>query len=178
MILDVGCGNGNLLCKLSHFLSKKGVSHKMIGIDLRADVLTMAREKCKDLPHVTFYKKDIFKANSNLECDILINTLTMHHFDEESIAAILNKFVSLARTGIVINDLQRSKISYLLFKVFGFFFLRTDTAKHDGLVSVSKGFKKAELLRLAKKIPNVSHKIRWKWAFRYVWVMNFNRHID
>ncbi|WP_431121148.1 methyltransferase domain-containing protein [Flagellimonas flava] len=177
-ILDMGCGDGNMLLKLSHFLSKKGVSHTMKGIDLRDDVLTIARKKCKGLPHVTFHKMDILKADLDFECDILINTLTMHHFEEERIEAFLNRFVVLASIGVVINDLQRSKISYMLFKMFSFIFLRTHVAKHDGLVSISKGFRKAELLGLAKKIPNVSHKIRWKWAFRYVWVMDFNRHTE
>ena len=177
-ILDMGCGDGSMLLGLSRFLSKKGISHTMMGVDQREGVLTIAREKCKAISQITFHEQDILKANSDFECDILINTLTMHHFEEERIETFLNKFVQLARVGVVINDLQRSRISYMLFKLFSPIFLRTHVAKYDGLVSISKGFKKKELLELAKKIPNVSHKIQWKWAFRYVWVMEFNRHTE
>ncbi|KQC29063.1 methyltransferase domain-containing protein [Flagellimonas eckloniae] len=174
-ILDMGCGDGTMLRKLSTFLSEKGVSHSMTGIDLRDDVLHIASQKSLDFSNIEFMKVDILKADSSLSCDILINTLTMHHFEEERIDAFLNKFVSLAKVGVVINDLQRSRLAYSLFQVFGFFFIKTDLAKYDGLVSISKGFRKHELIALSKKIPSVMHEIKWKWAFRYVWVMKFNR---
>ncbi|MBS9463450.1 methyltransferase domain-containing protein [Flagellimonas sp. 389] len=174
-ILDMGCGDGTMLRKLSDFLSKREVSHSMIGIDLRDDVLRIAKEKSIDFPNLTFKKVDILKADSELTCDILINTLTMHHFDEDRIDAFLKQFVHLAKIGVVINDLQRSRMAYVLFHVFGLFFIRTKVAKYDGLVSISKGFRKEELIALSKNIPNVIHKIQWKWAFRYVWIMNFKR---
>ncbi|MCL6265881.1 methyltransferase domain-containing protein [Flagellimonas myxillae] len=175
-ILDMGCGDGTMLWKLSNFLSKHGVFHKMMGVDQREDVLAIARERCKGAPQISFHKADILMLGPGFECDIVINTLTMHHFEEERIGAFLQKFVELSSLGVVINDLERSKVSYALFKIFGPLFLQTHVAKYDGLVSISKGFKKHELLQMAKNIPSVSHDIRWKWAFRYVWVMEFNRH--
>ncbi|MEO9513303.1 MAG: methyltransferase domain-containing protein [Flavobacteriaceae bacterium] len=174
-ILDMGCGDGTMLREISRFLSKNSVSHHMIGIDLRDDVLRIARENSAEFHNLEFRKMDILKADASLSCDILINTLTMHHFEADRIEAFLNKFISLAKVGVVINDLQRSKLAYYLFWVFGFFFIRTGVAKHDGLVSIRKGFRKHELLALSKKIPIVMHKIQWKWAFRYVWIMKFNR---
>ena len=177
-ILDVGCGDGTMLLKLSNFLSDKGISHTMVGVDLRDDVLAIAKQKTNEHPNIGFRTTDILEAGLDLSCDILISTLTMHHFEDDLIDIFLKKFVDLASIGVVINDLHRSKLSYFLFKVFGLFFLRTTVAKNDGLVSIRRGFKRPELLNLAKKIPNVTHHIQWKWAFRYVWVMKFNRHIN
>ncbi|MEM9362112.1 MAG: methyltransferase domain-containing protein [Bacteroidota bacterium] len=174
-ILDMGCGDGTMLRKLSDFLNKKGVSHQMTGIDLRDDVLVIAREETEGYPQIEFQKMDILKADSSFSCDIIINTLTMHHFGEERIEAFLRQFVTLAKVGVVINDLQRSKLSYTLFKIFSFFFIRTQVAKVDGLISISKGFRKDDLWKLAKNIPNVMHRIEWKWAFRYVWIMDVNQ---
>ncbi|WP_136468643.1 methyltransferase domain-containing protein [Flagellimonas onchidii] len=174
-ILDMGCGDGSMLLKLSKFLSKHHVSHTMVGIDLRDDVLKIAAENTAAFPNISFKKMDILKADSSFECDILINTLTMHHFEEERIEAFLNQFVRLANIGVVINDLHRSRLAYYLFKLFSVFFIQTQVAKYDGLVSILKGFKKKDLVRLSKKIPGVMHEIKWKWAFRYVWVMKFNR---
>ncbi|PRX54813.1 methyltransferase domain-containing protein [Flagellimonas meridianipacifica] len=174
-ILDMGCGDGTMLRKLSDFLSKKGVSHSMMGIDLRDDVLLIAQENSIGYPRIEFKKMDILKADTSFTCDIIINTLTMHHFEEERIDAFLKQFVRLAKVGVVINDLQRSKLSYYLFKLFSFFFIRTQVAKVDGLISISKAFQKEDLLKLAKKIPNVIHIIQWKWAFRYIWIMQINQ---
>nr|WP_298998869.1 methyltransferase domain-containing protein [uncultured Allomuricauda sp.] len=174
-ILDMGCGDGTMLRKLSDFLNKKGVSHKMKGIDLRDDVLLIARESSEAYPQIEFKKMDILKADASFTCDIIINTLTMHHFDEDRIDTFLKQFVRLSKVGVVINDLQRSKLSYNLFKIFSFFFIRTRVAKVDGLISISKGFHKDDLTKLSKKIPNVIHTIQWKWAFRYVWIMQINQ---
>ncbi|WP_420322624.1 methyltransferase domain-containing protein [Flagellimonas sp.] len=173
-ILDMGCGDGTMLMKLSHFLNKHDVSHCMIGIDLRDDVLQIARKKTVAYPNIEFRKMDILKADSSYECDIVINTLTMHHFGEERIDAFLKQFVKLAKVGVVINDLHRSGLAYYLFKIFSRLFLKTEVARYDGLVSILKGFKKRELIALSKKIPDVMHQIGWKWAFRYVWIMKLN----
>lgn len=174
-ILDMGCGDGTMLRKLSDFLNKKGVSHEMTGIDLRDDVLMIARENSTEYHQLKFEKMDILKANESYSCDIIINTLTMHHFGEERIGKFLNQFVKLAKLGVVINDLQRSKLSYFLFKIFSFFLIQTKVAKVDGLISISKGFRREDLYALANKIPNVMHTIQWKWAFRYVWIMKINQ---
>ncbi|UII75785.1 methyltransferase domain-containing protein [Flagellimonas sp. HMM57] len=174
-ILDMGCGDGEILRKLSTFLDKRGISHSLVGIDLKEDLLRIAKEKSSDFRSLQFKKMDILKADSEFTCDILINTLTMHHFDEDRIDVFLRQFVKLARVGVVINDLQRSKLAYWLFHIFGLFFINTKVAKHDGLVSITKGFRKKELVEFSKNIPNVSHTIQWKWAFRYVWIMNFKR---
>ncbi|MEM9075930.1 MAG: methyltransferase domain-containing protein [Bacteroidota bacterium] len=174
-ILDMGCGDGTMLRKLSDFLNKKGVSHKMVGIDLRDDVLFIAREQSETYSHIEFQKMDILKADSSFSCDIIINTLTMHHFGEERIEAFLKQFVTLAKVGVVINDLQRSRLAYSLFKIFSFLLIKTHVAKIDGLISISKGFHKEDLIKLSKNIPNVIHRIEWKWAFRYVWIMEINQ---
>ncbi|MGX1930086.1 methyltransferase domain-containing protein [Flagellimonas sp. 2504JD4-2] len=173
-ILDMGCGDGTMLLKLSRFLNKHHVSHRMIGVDLRDDVLHIAKKKTAAYPNISFEKMDILKADDSFGCDILINTLTMHHFEEERIDAFLNQFVKLAKTGVVINDLHRSGLAYYLFKIFSHLFLRTKVARYDGLVSILKGFKRKELVNLSKKIPGVIHEIEWKWAFRYVWIMKLN----
>ena len=73
--------------------------------------------------------------------------------------------------GVVINDLQRSKLAYYLFKGFSAIFIRTAMARRDGLISIGSGFTREELQDFAKDLPMVQHRIRWKWAFRYVWVM-------
>nr|WP_298789823.1 methyltransferase domain-containing protein [uncultured Allomuricauda sp.] len=170
-ILDMGCGDGTMLLKLSNFLTKNHVSHRMVGVDLRDDVLQIAKENTESIPNIQFRKMDILKADSSFECDIVINTLTMHHFEEERIDAFLSKFVQLAKVGVIINDLHRSGLAYYLFKIFSHLFLQTEVARYDGLVSILKGFKRKELVELSNKIPDVIHEIKWKWAFRYVWIM-------
>ena len=121
-------------------------------------------------------QRDILQlAPEDLHGDIVLCTLTMHHFFDENIPVFLDRFVKLARIGVVINDLQRSPLAYYLFRGFSAIFIRTKIAKHDGLISIKSGFTKAELERFAENLPSVDHDIKWKWAFRYAWVMHTRR---
>ena len=175
-IVDVGCGDGSMMRKLSHFLRARNVSHTLVGVDLKQDLLDLAAQKSQNFPELRFQQGDVLADTAELSCDILINTLTLHHFAEEKLPRFLNAFVRLARIGVVINDLQRSKIAYTLFRLFSALFLKSPIAIHDGLVSITKGFTKKELQQLAKTIPNATHTLRWRWAFRYLWVINTKPH--
>lgn len=175
-ILDVGCGDGSMMRSLSRFLRARRVVHTIIGVDLKQHLLDLAAQKSRDFPELRFQQGDILAADATLSCDILITTLTLHHFTEATLPQFLNTFVRLARIGVVINDLQRSKVAYRLFQLFSLFFLKNHIAIHDGLVSITRGFTKKELVQLSKTVPNASHTIRWKWAFRYVWILKINQY--
>ena len=174
-ILDMGCGDGQMLRKVAKFLKKREIKHQLIGIDLRDDVLDIAREKSIDFPEIQFVRQNILELDDSYDCDILLCTLTMHHFTDANIHIFTKKFVSIANIGVIINDLQRSKMAYSLFKLFSLFFIKTDVAKYDGLVSISKGFLMPDLQEYASKLAEATHHIAWKWAFRYVWIMQPNR---
>ncbi len=175
-IVDMGCGDGAMLREVAQFTRKNNIKVKLIGIDLNADVIQLAREASLAYPEISFLQKDILHLSvSDLHCDIIISTLAMHHFAHEDIVSFLRKFNQLARIAVVINDLQRSLWAYYLFKLYSLIFIRTRTAKVDGLISISKGFIKPELQHYATLFPEYHHKIKWKWAFRYVWVMKSKR---
>jgi hypothetical protein len=72
---------------------------------------------------------------------------------------------------IIINDLQRNKLAYYLFHVFSLIFIKTKIAKQDGLISIRSGFVKSDLQRFGRALPGFIHRIQWRWAFRYIWVM-------
>ncbi|UOY06465.1 methyltransferase domain-containing protein [Muricauda sp. SCSIO 64092] len=169
-ILDVGCGDGEMLRKLSKTLHDKGISHRLVGIDINKTILGIAEEKSQDFLDIGYRYSDILTDDS-LDCDILLCTLTLHHLKQKEIPLFLNRFVAIARVGVVINDLQRSRVAHFLFKIFRAVFLKSKIAKNDGLVSIRRAFKKEELLRMSKRITGASHRISWKWAFRYVWIL-------
>lgn len=174
-ILDMGCGDGYMLREAALYLRKRNVKAEFIGIDLREDILFIAKEASKGFPEIRYQKQDVLALNPDeFRCDVLLCTLTMHHFNNAEIKVFLDKFIAISTMGVVINDLQRSGIACALFKVFRFLFLKTNIAKKDGLTSIQSGFLKAELQHFAKNIPNVIHVIQWKWAFRYAWVMRTN----
>ena len=175
-IIDMGCGDGCILRQVVLWARKREIHVECFGIDLSEKALAIARTKSADFSEIRYLKQDILTLDPrDLGCDILLCTLTMHHFDNQQIPIFLKQFVELAGIGIIINDLQRSPLAYYLFKAISVIFVRTKIAKRDGLVSIQSGFKKSELAEFSENLPSMVHKIQWKWAFRYVWVMTSER---
>ncbi len=175
-IVDMGCGDGTMLRKVATFFRNRKMEVRCIGIDLNVDALKIAEKESKDFPEIQYLNRDILSFQpEDISCDILLCTLTTHHFTDKDIPVFLKQFVKLTSVGVVINDLQRSVLAYYLFKLFSVIFIKTKTAKIDGLISISKGFVKSDFQAYSKEIPDRKHQIKWKWAFRYAWIMKVNR---
>ncbi|QCW99971.1 methyltransferase domain-containing protein [Aggregatimonas sangjinii] len=176
IVLDVGCGDGTMLREVAQYCRKREINADFIGIDLNTNTLQIAQEASVGYPEIRFLKQDVLELNqTDLNCDILITTLTTHHFSNEQLPALLKQCARLAKIGVINNDLHRSRVAFYLFKIFSLIFIKTNTAKIDGLISIRKGFKKHDLLNFAKDLPHMRHIIEWKWAFRYVWIMQPKR---
>ncbi|WP_343486261.1 methyltransferase domain-containing protein [Allomuricauda sp. d1] len=175
-ILDAGCGDGNMLRALATAFRKAGIRGHFSGIELRDDIIELAREKSLNFPEIAYQKGNIMHLNTeNHSCDIVICTLTVHHFENSSIPSLLKTMLGVAKIGVIINDLQRSRLACMLFRLFSMMFMKTNVAKNDGLVSIKRAFKKSELIAFSKKIPGVMYEVKWKWAFRYVWTLQNQR---
>ena len=172
IILDIGCGDGHMLRKCSDFAQKEGYLVKCIGIDFNTNILEYAKLQSKDYPNMEFQKVDVF-FDENLipNSDIALFTLFLHHFSDEKIEHLLKSVLPKTNKGLIINDLQRSKQAFTLFKLVSKLFLKTKTAEHDGLVSIARGFRKSELEVISKKIKNQTSTICWQWAYRYQWIL-------
>lgn len=172
-IVDVGCGNGDILRILADFGLKNHFNFKLIGIDANKFTVNYAQKLSKEYPNISFQCVDIFsEAFAELKQDIILCTLTLHHFKDDEIIQLLTVFNANSSVGIVINDLHRSMVSYRLFQALCFIFRLNTMSREDGLVSILRGFKKEELVHFSNKLELANYKIQWKWAFRYQWIID------
>ncbi|WP_281632802.1 methyltransferase domain-containing protein [Flavobacterium luteolum] len=171
-IADIGCGNGDMLRMLSKYGKKQNLNFRLIGVDANAFTIDYAKKLSKDFPNIEYRCMDIFSDDFNqLKYDIVLCTLTLHHFTTSQIADVMHTLNKNAVIGIVVNDLHRSKIAYRLFELIGVVFNLNDMSRNDGLISILKGFKKNELEHLSEKLNLKNYSINWKWAFRYQWII-------
>ncbi len=171
-IIDVGCGNGDMLRALSKYGLKHQLNFKLIGIDANAFTINHARELSINYTNISYHCEDVFGKNfAALKYDIVLCTLTLHHFKDNEIILLMTVFNTNSRIGMVINDLHRSIISYRLFQILCFVFRLNSMSREDGLVSILRGFKKNELVCFSKILNLKNYKIQWKWAFRYQWII-------
>jgi len=171
-ILDIGCGNGDMCRALAKWGDAKDYSLEIIGLDANAYALKCAKELSGNLSNVRFTLIDVFSDEfRKLNYDIAVSTLTMHHFSDSELDKLLPKVISQAKVGVVINDLQRSKLAYRLYQFICWMFQTSKLFRDDGLVSILRGFKKRELIELSERLGFKDYRIQWKWAFRYQWII-------
>ncbi|MGC1515049.1 MAG: methyltransferase domain-containing protein [Maribacter sp.] len=171
-ILDMGCAEGTILRKVALAARKRNIKLMLVGVDLNEDAIELARTYSTDFPEIRYLNQDVLTADfSTTEIDVVMTTLTMHHFSTPQILEFALRFNALAKLGVVINDLQRSRVAYVLFQLFSLFFINSEIAKTDGLISIRRALTKKEIKGLAAQVPQVEHSVSWKWAFRYLWVM-------
>ncbi len=172
-ILDVGCGNGDMLRSLAAYASGKGYTFTLYGIDANAFTIEHARACSVNFNNISYLCTDIFQEDlPSQEIDIILCTLTLHHFKDQEILRLLRYFHSQAKLGVVINDLHRSKLAYYLFKAICYVFGLNDMSREDGLVSILRGFKKKDLVYYSKQLQFRKVSIKWRWAFRYQWIIS------
>jgi 2-polyprenyl-3-methyl-5-hydroxy-6-metoxy-1,4-benzoquinol methylase len=161
-----------MLRALADYGKKNNYSFNLIGIDANAFTVNHAETLSKAYENISYRCEDIFDAEfKSLPYDMVLCTLTLHHFKDEEILSLMKVFYQNASIGIVINDLHRSAIAYRLFQALCFVFQLNDMSREDGLVSILRGFKKAELENYSKQLQLKKYTIQWKWAFRYQWII-------
>ncbi len=171
-IVDIGCGNGDMLRKLADFGLENNFNFNLIGIDANDFTINYARKLSDNYKNIHYSCEDIFdKPFEQVKYDIVLCTLTLHHFKDNEIEDLLRIFYQNSSVGIVINDLHRSIISYRLFSLLCFAFGLNQMSKQDGLTSILRGFKKVDLENFSKILNFKNYTIHWKWAFRYQWII-------
>jgi 2-polyprenyl-3-methyl-5-hydroxy-6-metoxy-1,4-benzoquinol methylase len=170
-ILDLGCGSGDMLRAVADYGRKNNFTFKLTGIDANEYTVNYARQLSVNYPEISYTKMNIFSDEFSASAsDVVIATLFFHHFSNEEITAVLKQVINKTRIGIIINDLHRSRAAYYLFKLISNF-IANPMVQNDGAISVLRGFKKNELITISKKLNNTVSSIRWKWAFRYQWII-------
>ena len=169
-IVDLGCGNGDILRDVAKFGRKNNYSFNLTGIDANLAAIEYAKELSKEYSELSFKTIDVLSEDFKKQSyDVVLCTLFLHHFKNEELISFLKTTTNKATIGVVVNDLHRHKLAYYLFKFIGFF-IKNKMVRQDGLTSVLRAFKREDLENIAKEIK-VHFSIQWKWAFRYLWIL-------
>lgn len=169
-IVDLGCGGGDILREIAKYGKDEGFNFLLIGVDANKNTTDYAAKLSTDYENVKFVHADVFSEEFKaMEYDIVIMTLFLHHFKEVHLLELVSHLLKNAKMGVVVNDLHRHWLAYYLFKLITIP-VKNEMIIEDGLTSVLRGFKRKELINLSTQL-NIKYQIKWKWAFRYQWVL-------
>lgn len=161
-LLDVGTGTGETTGLAQHFAARHGVMLETIGLDsdcgLARDARRYAREGvCGSALALPFADRSI---------DIVTCSQVLHHFDGDDVPTLIREMDRVARTRVIISDLRRSwmAVAGLWFASFPLRF--HPVSRHDGIVSIFRGFTVAELRTLVYDSVGVSPLVHRRLMFR------------
>ena len=169
-IVDLGCGNGDMLRRVATFGKKNGYKFQLLGIDANQATIDYAIQLSAGFPEISYKKEDVLsKEFERHTYDIAMCTLFLHHFEDPVALDLIQTLLDNSKMGVVVNDLHRHKLAYYLFNMLTSV-ISNHMTREDGLTSILKAFKRKDLERFSETL-NVDSTIAWRWAFRYLWII-------
>jgi hypothetical protein len=169
-VLDAGTGGADLARGLAAWGRRRGVSVRVLALDLEPSVCRIARRWSVAHPEVLVLRGDASRLPlADGSVDVVLAAMFTHHFDAEGVAALLGEFDRVTRRGVLVNDLRRSRLSALGIALLARLGRAHPMFRHDAPLSVRRGFLPAELLEIAGRAGLEGRvSLRSAWAGRLV----------
>ena len=168
-ILDVGCGLGDTLRKISQWAGKNNISVDLTGLDINPMAAKAAEGETPEGMKITYISKNVFDESFKENYDIIICSLFTHHLDYQSLIKFIQWMTGRAKYGWFINDLHRHIIPYYFIKYFVRLMRFNRLILNDAPLSVARSFSKSEWHKIIKEanLENTKITLSWRWPFRY-----------
>lgn len=150
-ILDVGTGGADLPVAIAAWAKNRNLQVRITGLDLMDDIVRIAFENSKDYENITIRHGDFFDlVNVGEKYDYVISSLLLHHIPTGQTASALRAFDQLAKRGVIVSDLLRTRAGYWAVRTASYL-LGNEIVRHDGPLSVRRAFLPNELEKLARE---------------------------
>lgn len=186
IIADLGCGSGDSLRCIHDWANNNKHDCELLGIDGNAFVIAHAIKASSLYPKIKYHIMDIlspesFKRIGKEGNDIVTLNNICHHFCDKELIQLIEQLRKHTHLAIIINDLHRHLLAYWGIKILAWAFNFVKVTKHDGPLSVRKGFKKSELESILTAAGSNAFEIRWTWPFRWqviIWNEESIKHLS
>lgn len=161
-MLDVGTGLGDIPAAAKSISRQLGVDLWTIGFDLS---LPLVRENRKRNDVVTSGDalRLPFRDNS---VDVVMASQVLHHFQFDDAVVVVREMNRVARKRAIISDLRRSVFAAAGIWAASFPLGFHPVSRHDGVVSVMRGFLSNELSDIVTAATGTAPEVRHHLGFR------------
>ena len=161
-LLDIGTGLGDIPAQARNRAKGHGVELHTVGLDIAPELAAASAEKvdaavCADALRLPFADDSI---------DVVTCSQVLHHFPGTSGTELLREMNRVARVRVVVSDLRRSWTAAGGLWVASFPLFFHPISRHDGVVSVLRGFTPVELERLVNQSVGANARASRRFAFR------------
>ena len=133
-----------------------------IGVDAAPTLLATGRGRltfgvCADARALPFGDRSI---------DVVMCSQLLHHFEFSDARLVLSELNRVARHAVIVSDLRRSWIAAVGFWLAALPLRFHPITRHDGVLSVLRGFTAIELSGLVASSTGTSAAVRRRFAYR------------
>lgn len=161
-LLDVGTGFADIPERAAAEAARAGASLTTIAVDEASSLLVAARERvthtvCADALALPF---------RDASMDIVVCSQVLHHFDDAGARRVIRELNRVARRAVIVSDLRRSWIAAAGFWLVSYPLRFSPVTRHDGVLSVLRGFTTRELSGMVIDATGVTPTIKRRLGFR------------
>ena len=170
-VLDVASGGGDVAIAIKQLADRTGLAMDVVGCDISQTAVEFAGENAKRLGvDVRFVQQDVLGQDLPSGFDVVYSSLFLHHLESADVVRLLGSMRTAARHRVVISDLLRSQLGYVLAK-WGIRLLTTSKVCHvDGPLSVRAALTMPEAIELASQAGLTPIRIKRRWPERFLMV--------
>jgi 2-polyprenyl-3-methyl-5-hydroxy-6-metoxy-1,4-benzoquinol methylase len=162
LLLDVGTGLADIPERATAVAARDGVALTTIGVDGAPSLLVAARGCVTHAVCASAFALP-FRDHS---VDIVMCSQLLHHFDWREAASVIRELNRVAARAVIVSDLRRSWIAAAGFWIVANVLRFDRVTRHDGVVSVLRGFTAAELRDIVKAETGVVPAVRRRLGYR------------
>lgn len=173
-LLDLATGIADFPEYLVRWADSEGLDVSVVAVDFNPATVAFAKETLDERlsarlrERITVVTGDALSLDAAPETfDAATTALFMHHLPDEKAVALLQEMSRLTRSGFVVNDLHRHILAYYGIRLIATVLPVSEMVRHDGPISVLRGFTYSELMAIALSAGIPEAKVRWHWAFRW-----------
>jgi SAM-dependent methyltransferase len=161
-LLDVGTGLGDIPAAAADMARRRGVTMETIGVELAPALAKAAQSRCT----VAVASDAMALPFANASVDIITCSQVLHHFADDQAARLVRECTRVARHAVIIGDLRRSWLAVAGLWASSFALGFHPVSRHDGIVSILRGYTRPELHTLIERAtgrpPTVRHALGWR----------------
>jgi len=160
-VLDVGTGGADIPQALARWARRAGRPLRVLALDRDRPILGVARGGLGRYPEIALLEGDALALPlADRSVDVAMSSLTLHHLEPREAVRHLAEMHRVARVGVVVNDLARSRLGYALVWLATRVLARSPMSRHDGPLSVRRAYTPAELRALCAQAGLTGARIR------------------